>query len=192
MKSSPWRRQPPVPSELVTRIEAALAEVDAARAALEACVDANLVERRAAHARLRQSFTAADVLLRQATQQARGHSYREWSRWRSRLSRLDAAWQRHLFVESDDSGVLPVGSSVRAIDTGMSGPDIGDLQYGKSRPPGTPARYGIDADALLTRPPRGPVVLRPKAVTAPDHAGPVEAAEHVAETRRMSYGGVTP
>ena len=57
----------------------------------------------------------------------------------------------HLLAEQDESGLLPSGS-VRAVDTGMSGPDIGDLQHGQSRPPGTPPTYGLDIEALLTSP----------------------------------------
>jgi hypothetical protein len=34
----------------------------------------------------------------------------------------------------------------------MSGPAIGELQHGDSVPPGTPARYGVDMDTLLSRP----------------------------------------
>jgi hypothetical protein len=78
-------------------------------------------------------------------------SHREWSQWRRRLSRLDTARQAHLFAEADDLGVLGLGS-VRAIDTGMSGPDIGELQHGRSAAPGSPATYGVDLDALLTAP----------------------------------------
>ena len=39
--------------------------------------------------------------------------------------------------------------TVRAIDTGMSGPDYGDLLHGESCEPGTPARYGLDLEAVL-------------------------------------------
>jgi hypothetical protein len=38
---------------------------------------------------------------------------------------------------------------VRAIDTGMSGPAIGDLQHGECSPSGTPAAYGVDVEAIL-------------------------------------------
>ena len=76
-------------------------------------------------------------------------SYREWSLWRHRLSSLGIARQVHLFAEQDDSGLLPIGS-VRTIDTGMSGPDIGDLQHGHSRAPGTLPTFGLDLEALLT------------------------------------------
>ena len=55
--------------------------------------------------------------------------------------------QVHLFAEQDDTGVWPLGS-IRAIDTGM-----GELQHGQPRPPGTPARYGLDMDTVLTAPP---------------------------------------
>lgn len=150
-----WRRQQPVvPTELVTQIDEALATVDTARAELDRATKsaAPLLIRRAAHTNLRRAFDAADALLRQATGIAKQHSYREWSQWRSRLSRLDTARQIHLFAEQDDMGVLRLGS-VRAIDTGMSGPDIGELQHGKSRAPGTPAAYGLDIEALLTAPP---------------------------------------
>jgi hypothetical protein len=140
--------------ELTAQIELALAAVDTARAELDRATQsaAPLLTRRAAHADVRHAFDVADALLRQATGIAKQHSHREWSQWRSRLSCLDTTRQIHLFAEQDDSGVLPVGS-VRAIDTGMSGPDIGDLQHGRSRPAGTPATYGLDLEALLTAPP---------------------------------------
>ncbi|HEY0949940.1 hypothetical protein, partial [Nocardioides sp.] len=80
---------------------------------------------------------------------ARLGSRREWAQWRHRLARLSTARQRHLLVERDDPGVLPLGT-VRAIDTGMSGPAIGDLLHGESREPGAPARYGLDLEAVIT------------------------------------------
>ena len=145
------RLKGPVVSELmVAQIDEALTAVDDARAEL-ACViarRASLVDRREAHTRVTHAFDAADALLRQATATAKQHSYREWSRWRQRLSRLDTARQIHLLEEQDEPGLLPIGS-VRAIDTGMSGPDIGELQHGQSRPPGSLPTYGLDIEALL-------------------------------------------
>jgi hypothetical protein len=117
------------------------------------------VDRRAAHTPVRQAFDAADALLRDATRIAKQHSYRDWSTWRRRLSNLDTARQLHLFAERDDLGVLRVGS-VRAVDTGMSGPAIGDLQHGKSRAPGTGPAYGLDLEALLTASPAHPPAAR--------------------------------
>ncbi|HET7069284.1 MAG TPA: hypothetical protein VFI40_00540 [Nocardioides sp.] len=144
------RRQPVVPVLLVDQIEEALSAVDGARAELAHVIAerAPLRERREAHARVRHSFDAADALLRQATGLAKQRSYWDWSLWRHRLSSLDTARQIHLFAEQDDFGVLPIGS-VRAIDTGMSGPDLGDLQHGKSRASGTLPAYGLDLEALL-------------------------------------------
>ena len=144
------RRQPVVPAVLVEQAEEALAAVDAARTELRRVIAerAPLGERREAHAKVRHAFEAADARLRQATALARQRSYRDWSLWRHRLSSLDTAHQVHLLAEQDDSGVLPVGS-VRAVDTGMSGPDLGDLQHGRSRAPGTPPAYGLDLEALL-------------------------------------------
>ncbi|MGH8827132.1 MAG: hypothetical protein ACRDVZ_05900, partial [Jiangellaceae bacterium] len=111
---------------------------------------APLTERQRARSQLRGAFAAADELLRHAVTLARTEtsgawqgSFVTWSLWRDRLSRLDAERQAHLFADQDDLGVLPVGS-VRAVDTGMSGPAIGDKQHGHSRPPGTPARVGVD------------------------------------------------
>lgn len=144
-------RQPVVPSELVGHIDEALAALDDARAELRCVVasHASLRNRREAHARVRHGFDEADALLRQAAAIARQHSYRDWSLWRHRLSSLDTARQIHLLAEQDEQCLLPIGS-VRAIDTGMSGPDIGDLQHGQSRAPGTRPTYGLDLDALLT------------------------------------------
>ncbi|MGN6781137.1 MAG: hypothetical protein ACTHJH_06520 [Marmoricola sp.] len=134
------------------QIEDALARLEAARERLALTVDASppapLLDRRAAYRAVRLAFDDADALLRAATGLARLHSSAEWSRWRSRLSALDARRQAHLFAEVDDVALLPVGA-VRAVDTGMSGPDIGELQHGESCPPGTPATYGLDAEALL-------------------------------------------
>ena len=158
-------RRDPVSTDLIKRIEEALARVDAASAALAVVegVESPLLDRRAAHTELRQAFDAADALLREATSLAKRHSFGEWTQWRSRLSQLDDARQAHLFAERDDMGVLRLGS-VRAIDTGMSGPAIGELQHGETMPPGSPATYGIDLDARLTAGPPVP------AITATDPA----------------------
>lgn len=146
------KRATAVPPGLAAQIDEALARVAAARKQLALTVLASppapLVDRRAAYRAVRLAFDEADALLRSATGLARVHSYAEWSRWRSRLSALGAQRQVHLFAEVDDVALLPVGA-VRAVDTGMSGPDIGELQHGDSCPPGTPATYGLDAEALL-------------------------------------------
>jgi len=144
------RREPVVPEPLVTAIAAALDRVDTARSRLDELrrTAPALDDLRRAHADLRRAFTDADRLLREATALARADSYREWSRWRHRLSVLDTARQQHLFEESDDSGVLLTGS-VRAVDTGMSGPAIGEFQHGECSPPGKPATYGLDLEATL-------------------------------------------
>jgi hypothetical protein len=110
---------------------------------------APLLARREAHASLRHAFDDADALLRQATTLARQRSYGDWSEWRHRLSSLATARQIHLFAEQDDPGLLPIGT-IRALDTGMSGPDIGDMQHGRSRAPGALPTYGLDIEALLT------------------------------------------
>jgi hypothetical protein len=145
------RRQPVVPEALLCQIDTALAAVDDARAELVCVITsrAPLRARREAHANLRHAFDDADALLRQATTLARQRSYRDWSQWRHRLSSLDTARQVHLLAEQDDPGVLPIGST-RALDTGMSGPDIGDMQHGQSRAPGARPTYGLDIERLLT------------------------------------------
>jgi hypothetical protein len=145
------RRQPIVPRLLVGQIEAALAVVDDGRAELTRVVasGAPLLVRREAHATLRHAFDDADALLRQATTLARQRSYGDWSKWRHRLSSLDTARQIHLLAEQDDPGLLPIGSA-RALDTGMSGPDIGDMQHGQSRAAGALPTFGLDIEALLT------------------------------------------
>ena len=148
-------RQPsPVPQALVSRIDNALGDLAAARAELDTALAGgpSLQARRAAHAQVTAAFEAADQLLRQATRLARDHShqrgfYRTWSHWRHQLSRLDTAKQVHLFAEADDLAI-PLGT-VRAVDTGMAGPAIGDLIHGESRRPGSRARYGLDVEATL-------------------------------------------
>jgi hypothetical protein len=139
-----------VPATLVEELEEALGRVDRARAHLDAVRAGHpgLDDLRKAHADLRHAYVAADALLRDATRRARGRSYREWSWWRHRLSLLDAARQRHHFEESDDSGVLPI-PSVRVVDTGMSGPAIGEFQHGECSPPGKGATYGLDLEEAL-------------------------------------------
>lgn len=151
--SVPRRRQhSSVPPGLVQQIEEALEAVGVARAELDEVLKGSelLAVRRRAHAQLRETYDAADALLRQAVSLAKSDSTLTWSRWRQRLSRLDAARQAQLFAEQDDSGVLPLGS-VRVVDYGMAGPDIGELQHGRSRPPGTPALIGLDPDTMLRR-----------------------------------------
>lgn len=144
------RTNPPVPDELAARIADALTEVDAARGLLAETTrtGAPLNARRSAHAGLRRAYDEADTLLRQAVRSARQHSYPEWSLWRTRLSGLDTARQLHLFAENDDPGVLGLGT-VRAFDTGMSGPALGDLLHGEAGVPGAPAAYGLDVEAVL-------------------------------------------
>ena len=151
------KQNPPVPAVLVQQIDAALEAVDAARADLKAVLAARepLAARRLARTRLDRAFAAADPLLRQAATQTRAAihtrpgAYVTWSQWRRRLSRLDTQWQMHQFAGLDDVACPPIGS-IRTIDTGMSGPDIGDLQHGHSREPGTPATYGLDIESVLT------------------------------------------
>lgn len=145
------RKQPMVPSILIDQIDEALTVLDGARAELRCVVAARaqLRDRREAHARVTHAFDEADALLRQAVAIAKQRSYRDWSLWRQRLSSLDTARQIHLLTEQDEPGLRPSGS-VRAIDTGMSGPDIGELQHGQSRAPGSLPTYGLDLEALLT------------------------------------------
>lgn len=144
------RKQPVVPTLLADQIEEALTSVTNAQTELSQveAESAPLHDRRVANARVRHAFDNADALLREATALARQRSYRDWSFWRHRLSSLGIARQIHLLAEQDESGLLPLGS-VRAIDTGMSGPDLGELQHGDSRAPGAVPRYGLDVDALL-------------------------------------------
>ena len=140
-------------------VAAALEHVHAAKAILARVrrTGAPAGARHQAHADLRAAYQSADDRLREITTELKRRGQRsfvEWSRWRARLSALDQERQVHLFDEVDDHTLRPLGS-VRAVDTGMSGPDIGELQHGESVPPGTPARYGLDLDALMSgsRPP---------------------------------------
>jgi hypothetical protein len=145
------RKPSAVPTSLVDRIDAALSAVDGSRAELAEVVAraAPLRSRREAYARVRHAFDEADALLREATALARERSFWDGSRWRRRLSSLDTARQLHLFAEMDDPGVLLI-ASVRALDTGMSGPAIGDLQHGQTRAPGSVPGYGLDLETALT------------------------------------------
>ncbi len=145
------RRRSVVPPAVVGQIQVALDRVDRAGTALDAVLAAGapLSVRRQARARLKLDLEAADGLLRGVALLVRGHSYLEWSTWRHRLSRLDTVRQSLLLADHDDLGVIPPGS-IRAIDTGMSGPDIGDLQHGRSRPAGAAATYGLDMDPVLS------------------------------------------
>lgn len=141
---------PRVAPELVQRIEVALDQVHSARLSLDAIMAsrAPLNLRGAAHAEVRHSFDAADACLCEATMVAKERSRHDWAHWRKRLSDLDTRMQIHLFAELDAESILRT-NSVRAIDTGMSGPDIGDMQHGDSMPPGSPATYGMDVEAIL-------------------------------------------
>lgn len=144
------RRGPQVTDELAQRVGDALDAVDAAeRVVAETHREgARLEVRRAAHAKLRAAFDAADAALREATAVAKQHSYRGWTEWRKRLSDLDVRKQVNLLTEQDLPGILP-DNSIRVVDTGMSGPAIGDLQYGESMPPGSTATYGVDFESIL-------------------------------------------
>jgi hypothetical protein len=160
-----------VPDTQLALVEAALQEVEDARAALVEArrTGADRAGRRQAHADLRAAYDVADARLREvadALKQAGHRRYVEWFRWRERLSRLDTERQVHLFDEREDPGIRSSGS-VRAIDTGMSGPAIGELQHGESRPPGTEARYGLDMEAVLFGMPDVPSEPRPVADVVP-------------------------
>lgn len=154
--------------ELDAELAPLLAEVAAARDALLTRTgdDVTLDDRRAAHRRLREAYLAADAVLREATREAKGRSRYEWMAMRARLSALDTARQQHLMAERDELPALPLGS-VRAQDTGMSGPAIGFHLHGRSSGPGSPARYGVDVEAVLRRGEGGPE-LAAEAEAAPD------------------------
>ncbi len=155
---------------LHARIAAALAEVDSSRARLAEVVgaDAPHQERRAAYVRVSAAFADADRLLRDVTKAARPGPYRVWRQWRHRLSQLDMAKQIHLLAEND-AQVLGIGS-VRAVDTGMLGPDVGDHLHGECSAPGAPARYGLDLELRLTDPAQLVVTPTPPVVPGPHPA----------------------
>lgn len=179
----------PVPPDLVADIERSLAELDRARADLEGALRAcaSLRERRAVRAAVSAAFADADRLLRRATAIARPGPYSEWRVWRHRLSQLDLAKQRHLFGESDDVACLDMGS-VRVVDTGMEKPNIGELVYGHSRPPGAPAHYGLDMAAVLsTSQPQQPIDAAQKAATAPAGQAGGEQAAAAAAARDQTW-----
>lgn len=170
-------RRPAVPTELSRQIDEALIALDEAQAELARSTTGQqpLDRRRAAHTRVRRALDGADVLLRQATAQAKTHSYREWAHWRHRLSRLSTVRQLHLLAEHDDLGLLPLGST-RAIDTGMSGPAIGDLLHGRSKAPGAPATYGLDLEALLAAPRQVPLTAPLQQTPCAEPVEPLEPA----------------
>ncbi|HET7386893.1 MAG TPA: hypothetical protein VFJ19_09560 [Nocardioidaceae bacterium] len=143
-------RAPELPVDLADRIDAALEEARKARSSLGQVLaaPAPLDARRTAHADLRAAIGQADGLLRDATANARQRSYFQWCYWRGRLSVLTTLRQRDLFEESDDKGARRI-CSIRAIDTGMGGPAIGEMQHGESRPQGAPAAYEQDFEELL-------------------------------------------
>lgn len=147
----PSKRRDPVPAELVARIREALADLDEARAHVRRSAGSSgvaLAWRREADAALERAYQRADALLREATRRARLHSFFAWSQWRSQLSWLDQQRQAHLFEVADRPAMLRLGS-LRAIDSGMTKPLIGEMPHGASKPAGAPARYGIDLEQLL-------------------------------------------
>lgn len=165
-----------VPVELVERIDHADATISEARDRLHLTVrdDADLATRRTASRELRRAYDAAERLLREATTLTKQHSYLEWQSWRHRLSVVTTARANHLLAEHDEIGLLP-WCSVRAVDTGMSGPDVGDLLHGHSRPPGHPATYGLDAGAAFGWAPPAPVEMVLTSPRDEDEGVPEEA-----------------
>jgi len=149
-----WRRRPrraTVPDDLVVQVRSALADVDAAREHVRQVAGSNgvaLAWRREADAALARAYQRADAVLREATRRARLHSFLAWSQWRSQLSWLDQQRQAHLFAVADRPAMLELGS-IRAIDSGMTKPLIGEMPHGASKPAGAPARYGIDLEQVL-------------------------------------------
>jgi hypothetical protein len=137
-------------------VETAMAELDAAKEELARlrAAGAPLPERRAGWQRLDRAFAAADRPLRSLAAAAKGArygkgSYLRWADRRHRLSQLNLDRQRHLFAHSDDLAALEPGT-VRALDTGMSGPSLGELQHGESVPPGTAPTYGLDLPVAMS------------------------------------------
>lgn len=184
-----WRHdraaQPGVTEDLVARVDEALVRVERCRAELDILVrlEAPLPVRQTAYHHLELAFDAADGLFREATRVARARSFSEWSQWRRRLSRLDRSRQENLFAGSDALSVLAQGE-VRAVDTGMSGPSIGEMQHGESRPGGT-TTYGLDMGVVLggRAEPAEPV-----STDRPEHAPSDPHASVVAVSRRPATG----
>ena len=140
-----------VPDELVAEVRQALADVDTAREQAARAAGSSgvaLAWRREAEAAVERAYQRADVLLREATRRARLHSYFAWSQWRSELSWFDQQRQARQLAVADRPAMLRLGS-VRAIDTGMGKPHIGEMAHGESKPAGTPPRYGIDLEQVL-------------------------------------------
>ena len=149
-RTHPRSPRRPVPADLATRIDEALHRVDSAheRARMAAGRGAALAWRREADAALEHAYLEADRLLREATRLARAHSFHAWMEWRSRLSSLDERRQQQLFAVADRPAMLRLGS-VRAVDSGMTKPLIGEMAHGASKPAGAPAEYGLDLEAVL-------------------------------------------
>lgn len=88
--------------------------------------------------------------------------------------------------------------TVQALDTGLSGPFIGELRHGASVEPGTPASYGLDLEAVLARghqraePGRGPTVppaqYAPRITVPVAPAGPTATFETEQGTTRSDAG----
>jgi hypothetical protein len=174
MRAHRLQQRDPAGEVLVRRIDLALAELEQAQADLTTTLvsGAPLVARREAFAHVTRAFAAADAPLREVTRHAKTApygkgSYRVWSHWRHLLSTLDVAEQRHLFAQSDDVAALEMGS-VQALDTGMAGPSIGELQHGEASEPGATPGYGLDMDVAMAPP--APVTRPPAPVTAPTPA----------------------
>lgn len=183
------RRKSAVPQQLAAQVAAALAVVEEARHACAASIagGAPLAQRRRDHEALSAALLEADALLRRATGLAKGHSYAEWSHWRHRLSTVDTLRQQQLFCAADDPGVPRIGS-VRAVDTGMSGPAIGDLLHGEAKEPGAAAGYGVDYEAALAAA-RRPLVVGP-GVPPPAPSAGRHAARSPVQPPRMTSPGV--
>lgn len=152
----PSRRTRPIPPGpvLLRRVEDARAELRAAQAELASVLagPATPETRRAAYRRVSRAFEALEAPLREAARATKGAPYgkgwyRPWSHWRHLLSATSAARVRHMFAMSNDATVLGLGS-VRALDSGMLGPSVGDMLHGRSVLPGAPARYGLDMAAV--------------------------------------------
>lgn len=198
-----WREQPtrqprrsdrgnPVPASLAREIDEALARVDAARerAREAAARGVALAWRRQADAALDLAYRDADRLLRQATELARQHSRHSWSQWRSRLSALDLRRQEQLFAVADRPALLRLGS-IRAVDSGMTKPLIGEMAHGASKPAGSPARYGLDLEEVLRRTDALPSVAQQLAARARVSRGSA-TARSAAPARGSAAGDLPP
>jgi hypothetical protein len=112
--------------ELVQRTDVAQNKADSARSAhlTRPWPRATAELTQGSEYRVPARFRCADACLREATVVAKPRSGHDLAHWRKRLSDLDARREVHFIAELGTDNIWRA-NIIRAIDTGMSGPDIG-------------------------------------------------------------------